>query len=53
MVSGSKSYQDQIREIQSLIATAEETLAQAKWALETLVFRLAQDEDDPDSRTGS
>ncbi|MDA0163608.1 hypothetical protein OM076_25265 [Solirubrobacter ginsenosidimutans] len=49
MVPSSKSYQDQIREIQSLITTAEETLAQAKWALETLVFRLAQDEKEAGS----
>ena len=46
MVSGSKSLQQQVREIQKLIADAEETLAQAKWALETLVFRLAQDDDE-------
>jgi hypothetical protein len=46
MVSGSKSLQQQVREIQKLIADAEETLAQAKWALETLVFRLAQEDED-------
>ena len=46
MVSGSKSLQQQVREIQKLISDAEETLAQAKWALETLVFRLAQDDED-------
>ncbi len=45
MVPASKSLQDQIREIQKLIADAEETLAQAKWALETLVFRIAQDDE--------
>jgi hypothetical protein len=46
VVSGSKSLQQQVREIQKLISDAEDTLAQAKWALETLVFRLAQDDDD-------
>ncbi len=45
MVPGSKSLQDQVREIQKLLADAEETLAQAKWALETLAFRLAQDDE--------
>jgi hypothetical protein len=49
VVSGSKSLQQQVREIQKLIADAEDTLAQAKWALETLVFRLAQEEDDDDA----
>jgi hypothetical protein len=46
MVSGSKSLQQQVREIQKLISDAEDTLAQAKWALETLVFRLAQEDED-------
>jgi hypothetical protein len=46
MVSSSKGIQDQVREIQKLISDAEETLAQAKWALETLVFRLAQEDDE-------
>jgi hypothetical protein len=46
VVSGSKSLQQQVREIQKLISDAEDTLAQAKWALETLVFRLAQDDED-------
>ena len=46
MVPGSKSLEQQVREIQMLIADAEETLAQAKWALETLVFRLAQEDED-------
>ena len=45
-MSGSKSVQQQVREIQKLIEDAEETLAQAKWALETLVFRLAQEDED-------
>jgi hypothetical protein len=44
MASSSKSLQDQVREIQRLIEDADETLAQAKWALQTLIFRLAQDE---------
>jgi hypothetical protein len=39
----SKSVEDQVREIQKLISDADETLAQAKWALETLIFRLAQE----------
>lgn len=46
MVPGSKSLEQQVREIQKLIADAEETPAQAKWALETLVFRLAQEDED-------
>ena len=46
MVSRSKSLQQQVQEIQKLISDAEETLAQAKWALETLVFRIAQDDED-------
>jgi hypothetical protein len=53
MVSGSKSIQQQVREIQKLIEDAEETLAQAKWALETLVFRLAQEDEDAGSTTGA
>ena len=46
MVSGSKSLQQQVREIQKLISDAEATLAQAKWAMETLIFRLAQEDED-------
>ena len=46
MASSSKSLQQQVREIQKLISDAEDTLAQAKWALETLVFRLAQEDED-------
>ena len=42
--SSSKSLQDQVREIQKLIEDADESLAQAKWALETLIFRLARQE---------
>jgi hypothetical protein len=45
MPSSSKSYQEQVREIQKLISDANETLEQARWALETLVFRLAQDDE--------
>jgi hypothetical protein len=48
MTSSSKSLQEQIREIQKLITDAEEMLAQARWALETLVFRLAQEDSDDD-----
>jgi hypothetical protein len=44
VVSSSKSLQQQVREIQKLIADAEETLAQAKWALETLKFRIDQED---------
>jgi hypothetical protein len=44
MASSSKSLQDQVREIERLIEDADETLAQAKWALQTLIFRLAQNE---------
>jgi hypothetical protein len=51
MVPASKSLQDQVREIHKLIADAEETLAQAKWALETLTYRLAQD-DEPRASPG-
>ena len=46
MVSGSKSLQQQVREIQKLISDADETLAQARWALETLVYRLAQEDEE-------
>jgi hypothetical protein len=53
MVSSSKSLQQQVREIQKLISDAEETLAQAKWALETLVFRLAQDDEGPRPSAGA
>ena len=42
-----KSVEDQVREIQKLISDAEDTLAQAKWALETLAVRLAQEDDSP------
>jgi hypothetical protein len=42
--SSSKSLQDQVREIQKLIEDADESLAQAKWALETLVFRIGRED---------
>ena len=45
MTSSSKSVQEQVREIQKLISDAQEMLDQARWALETLVFRL--DQEDP------
>ena len=48
MPSSSKSLQEQVREIQKLISDANETLDQARWALETLVFRLAQEDEDAD-----
>jgi hypothetical protein len=40
-----KSVEDQVREIRKLISDAEATVAQARWALETLALRLAQDDD--------
>jgi hypothetical protein len=52
MVSGSKSLQQQVREIQKLISDADETLAQARWALETLVFRLDQEDEEEAGATG-
>jgi hypothetical protein len=45
MTSSSKSLQEQVREIQKLISDAQETLDQARWALETLMFRLAQEDE--------
>jgi hypothetical protein len=45
MVPAGKSLEQQVREIRKLIADAEETLAQAKWALETLEFRLAHEDE--------
>jgi hypothetical protein len=39
-----KSLQEQVREIEKLIDDATETLAQARWALETLRYRIAADE---------
>jgi hypothetical protein len=42
--SNSKSLQDQVREIQKLIEDADESLAQAKWALETLIFRIGRED---------
>ena len=43
MTASSKSLQDQVREIQKLIADANETLSQAQRALETLMDRLDQE----------
>lgn len=37
-----KSLQDQIREIRKLIEDAEDSLGQARWALQTLETRLGQ-----------
>jgi hypothetical protein len=45
MVPAGKSLEDQVREIQKLIADARETLAQAEWALETLASRIRHEED--------
>jgi hypothetical protein len=45
MVSGSKSVQDQVGEIQKLIFDASETLRQANWAMETLLARLDESTD--------
>ena len=45
MASMNKSLIDQVREIRKLLADAEETLTQARWALSTLEFRLNQLED--------
>jgi hypothetical protein len=45
MSSTSKSLADQVREIKQLLEDADETIAQAKWALQTLIFRIAQEEE--------
>jgi len=45
MVPAGKSLEDQVREIQKLIADARETLAQAEWALETLAGRIHREEE--------
>jgi hypothetical protein len=42
-----------VREIQKLIEDADETLAQARWALETLVFRLAQEDGEAGAGSGT
>jgi outer membrane protein TolC len=42
-----KSLRDQVREIQNLIEDAEETLDQARYALETLINRLEREEPAP------
>ena len=46
MPSNLKSVQQQIDEIRSLISDAQQTLAQANYALSTLLERL--DEEDPE-----
>ena len=46
MSSTNKSLLDQVREIKKLLEDADETLAQARWALTTLEFRLSQSEGD-------
>ena len=45
MAPAGKSLEDQVREIQKLLADARETLAQAEWALETLVHRIRDEEE--------
>jgi len=45
VVPAGKSLEDQVREIQKLIADAREQLAQAEWALETLVYRIRREEE--------
>jgi phage shock protein A len=46
-VSGNlKSLQQQVEEIQSLIAEANQTLAQATYALNTLLDRLEEEDSD-------
>jgi len=42
MSSTSKSLLDQVREIKKLLDDVEEMLTQARWAMATLEFRLAQ-----------
>jgi hypothetical protein len=43
-MSSAKSVLDQMREIKKLLEDADETLAQARWAMTTLESRLAQEE---------
>ena len=47
MVSLGKSVQDQVTEIQKLVADASDTLRQANWALETLLARLSEETELP------
>ena len=47
MSSTNKSLLDQVREIKKLLEDADETLAQARWAMSTLEFRLAQEGGGP------
>jgi hypothetical protein len=42
MSSTNKSILDQVREIKKLMEDADEALAQARWAMTTLEFRLNQ-----------
>ncbi len=49
MTSSGKSLEDQVREIRKLVQDAEETLDQARWALETLESRLARGASDSPS----
>ena len=46
MASNLKSVQQQVEEIRSLIADANQTLAQASYALSTLLDRLEDEESD-------
>ena len=48
--SNLKSVQHQIDEIRSLIADAEQTLAQANYALSTLLERLGDEEEPEEPR---
>jgi hypothetical protein len=45
MATTRKNLEDQVREIRKLIADAQDTLEQARWALQTLEARLADDRD--------
>jgi hypothetical protein len=45
MVQAGKTLEDQVREIQKLIADARDSIAQAEWALETLVHRIKREEE--------
>jgi hypothetical protein len=47
MSSTNKSVLDQVREIKKLLEDADETLAQARWAMTTLEFRLTQEAGAP------
>jgi hypothetical protein len=45
MAPAGKSLDDQVREIQKLLADARATLEQAEWALETLIHRIQHEEE--------